>query len=191
MTGRVGESTTYSLVLFHRSCNICMSLSLGFRSRGFNLSGLKICGQCRGVLEYHFFVAVAATAATYRRGVVSSASVKDRSLAGVFRALPRPKESGSSNMCTRVCVYVRKGHNSCDINGISIAIWLRSYTCVQPSLQYSRLKLGRTMTHPMRTRVTEIAFVSSPNYIGSRSTNRSRNMAVPLYQTLVHAVTHA
>lgn len=106
-------------------------------------------------------------------------------------SLPWPKESGSSSTCTRVCMYVRKGHNSCDINGISIAIWLRSYTCVQPSLQYSRLKLGRTMTHPIRTRVTEIAFVSSPNYIGSRSTNRSRNMAVPLYQTLVHAVTHA
>lgn len=125
--------------------SLSLSLSLGFRSRGFNLSGLKICGQHRGVLEeYHFFVAVAATAATYRRGVVSSASVKDRQ---PVRFLPTVLHNERitrvhiyiySYAQTHIYVYVRAGHNSCDINGISIAIWLRAAIRV-PSLHSAGL----------------------------------------------------
>lgn len=81
-------------------------------------------------------------------------------------------------------VYVRAGHNSCDINGISIAIWLRAaYTCAQPSLDRVRGLKTRAMTHPTCAQLARVAFVSSPNpdHIGVRSANRSRNMAAPLY----------
>lgn len=102
--------------------------------------------------EYHFFVAVAATAATYRRGVVSSASVKDRQ---PVRFLPTVLHNERITRFEHACmyiyiysytytrVYVHAGHNSCDINGISIAIWLRAAIRV-PSLHstgFEALKL--------------------------------------------------